>query len=263
MRHPNHHELRSVVRQWYCEADPAMGYEAIVRPYGVYLRNVHVPQYGQATLNALTPDMVPACVADLRQVYGGAAVMLLIDDRAQADALDQALRDAGCERGPDEVFLAHVGAVPQVRPIHGITIEPVTASNLTEYAVTKIKAFRSNEAQPWPSQVADETALRHAEMQGSGCFLLARADGQPAAVIGWYDDRDVHIFQLATRVLFRNQGIARYLICHVLADAYARGCRSAIINADPADTPIEWYRRLGFTDLIYWRRRYHLFPPAR
>lgn len=237
-----------------------MGYEAIVRPYGVYLRNVHVPQYGQATLDHVTPDAVPACVADLRQVYGDAAVMILIDDRMRADTLDQALQDAGCVRGPDEVFLAHVGEVPLVQAVHGISIESVDSSNLIEYAVTKIKAFRSNEAQPWPSLVDDEAALRRAEMQGSGRFLLARVEGKPAAVIGWYDELDVHIFQLATRILFRKQGIARYLLCHVLADVYRRGCRSAIINADPDDTPIEWYRRLGFTDQIYWRRRYHLFP---
>jgi ribosomal protein S18 acetylase RimI-like enzyme len=57
-------------------------------------------------------------------------------------------------------------------------------------------------------------------------------------------------------------GVARHLLCRVIADSYDHGCRSVVINTDPDDTPIKWYRRLGFTDEVYWRRNY-LFEPAR
>jgi ribosomal protein S18 acetylase RimI-like enzyme len=54
----------------------------------------------------------------------------------------------------------------------------------------------------------------------------------------------------------RNQGLARILLCGAISDAYQRGCRSVMINTDPDDTPINWYRRLGFDDEIYWVRSY-------
>jgi len=57
------------------------------------------------------------------------------------------------------------------------------------------------------------------------------------------------------------KGIARQLLCQVIADSYDNGCRSVIINTDPTDTPIQWYNRLGFTDEVHWRRTY-LFDPS-
>ena len=43
-------------------------------------------------------------------------------------------------------------------------------------------------------------------------------------------------------------------------ERYARGCRSILINTDVNDTPIQLYRRLGFTDEIYWAQGYILNP---
>jgi GNAT superfamily N-acetyltransferase len=263
MRHSHHHELRATVQRWYTASDPNMGYEAVKRSWGVALRNRDAPQYGQATLRVITPQDVPACIADLRHVYGDAAVMVLVDDPECADQLNQPLVAAGCVRGPQEVFLAHVGSAPNAHPIACVVVEPVTATNLHDYAVTKLKAFASRETAPFPNYINAEIALRSAELRGEGRFLLARWDGEPAAIIGWYDGDDVFIFQVATRVPFRKRGIAQSLLLHVLHDAYARGCRSIIINADPDDTPIQLYRRLGFTDAIYWRRRYMLFAPQQ
>ena len=54
------------------------------------------------------------------------------------------------------------------------------------------------------------------------------------------------------------QGIARRLLCDAVAEGYARGCRSVLINTDEKDTPTELYRRLGFTDEIYWTQEYVL-----
>jgi len=263
MRHPHHDELRATVQLWYTTSDPEMGYEAVERPWGVALHNRDAPQYGQATLRATRPEDVPVCVADLRAFYGDAAVMVLVDDRERADQLNQALIAAGFVHGPQEVFLAHVGRAPDAQPITQVVVEPVTAASLHEYAVTKLKAFASRETVPSPEHVEAERALRSAELRGEGRFLLARWAGEPAAIIGWYDGDDVFVFQLATRVPFRKRGIAQFLLLHVLHEAYARGCRSVIINADPDDTPIQLYRRLGFTDEIYWRRRYLLFPPQQ
>jgi GNAT superfamily N-acetyltransferase len=263
MRHPHHDDLRTTVQRWYTASDPDMGYEAVERPWGVALRNRDVPQYGQATLRAIMPEDVPACIVDLREFYGGAAVMVLVDDRDRADQLTRALLAAGCVEGPQEVFLAHVGRAPDAQPIAHVAVEPMTATNLHEYAVTKLKAFASRETALFPHHIDAEIALRQAELRGEGRFLLAWWDGAPAAIIGWYDGDDVFVFQLATRVPFRKRGIAQFLLLHVLHAAYARGCRSVIINADPDDTPIQLYWRLGFTDEVYWRRRYLLFAPQQ
>ncbi len=48
------------------------------------------------------------------------------------------------------------------------------------------------------------------------------------------------------------------MLCGALSDGYAKGRRSVLINADPDDTPVQIYRRLGFTDEVYWRRRYRM-----
>lgn len=260
MRHPHHDLLSRVVQLWYMQADPDMGYQVDQQWFGVCQSNLHARRYGLVTLNAVTPSDVPLCIRDIRRFYNDTAVMIVVDDRALAAILDRPLLASGCGRGPNEVFLAHVGVVPAVPVVPGVVLEPVTKHTLVEYVVTKIKAFRNSETPPWPSHVDEEVALRAAEINGEGRLLLARCDGEPAAVAGWYDDHDLHIFHLATRVPFRNQGIARYMLCSVLANAYARGCRSVIINADPDDTPIQLYRRLGFTHEVYWRRRYYLFP---
>ena len=95
-------------------------------------------------------------------------------------------------------------------------------------------------------------------LSGTGRFSFAQAGGDPAAILGLFDGDDRHIFLLATRVPFRHRGIARWLLAHTIAAAYADGCRSVLINCDPADTPIRLYRRLGFTDEVYWRQRYEL-----
>jgi GNAT superfamily N-acetyltransferase len=61
---------------------------------------------------------------------------------------------------------------------------------------------------------------------------------------------------VATRIPFRHRGIAKQLVSYVLADAYKQGIRAVIINADQTGMPIEIYRRLGFTDEVFWRQGY-------
>jgi ribosomal protein S18 acetylase RimI-like enzyme len=86
-------------------------------------------------------------------------------------------------------------------------------------------------------------------------------DGEPAAVIGWYEEpKDRFVFQLGTRVPFRMRGVARRLLCDAVAEGYDRGCRSVLLNTDVDDTPIRLYQRMGFTDEVYWTQEYILNP---
>jgi len=98
--------------------------------------------------------------------------------------------------------------------------------------------------------------VRQSELASMGRFLIARVRDEPAAILGYYDGSDRLIFNLATRMPFRMGGLARHLLCQVVAESYEQGCSSVVINTDPSDTPIKWYQRLGFTDEVYWRRNY-------
>ena len=257
-RHPHHDAIAATLRTWYTSSAPSMGSRVERRPFGVYMR--YPPDAGEVTVRDAGPEDVPALLADVRAYYGDASVGIYLDDRRSDATLGPALVQAGCTKGTAETHLVHVGAVPAVHPVPRVVLEPLTEATLTEFAVTKIQGFASSEAAPDPQRLATEVAMRRAELAGEGRFVFARAGGDPAAILGLFDGDDRHIFLLATRVPFRNRGIARWLLTRTIAAADAAGCRSILINCDPDDTPIRLYRRLGFTDEVYWRQRYE--PPA-
>ncbi|HET9017920.1 MAG TPA: GNAT family N-acetyltransferase, partial [Thermomicrobiaceae bacterium] len=163
-----------------------------------------------------------------------------------------------CVWSATEVFLAHVGPLPATPEVRGLTIEPGGEANLVAYATVKLKGFADSEAEPSSEALAAELAVRRAELAGDGELLLARVDGEPVAILGAIAGPDWLVFQLATRLPFRGRGIARCLLGRLLEAARGRGAGAVLINADPADTPVDLYRRLGFTDEVYWRRTYVL-----
>jgi len=259
MRHPDHDRLVQVVPTLYTTPAVEMGYHVERRPFGFFGRNVYARAQGSVVVRGLRPHQVPEFLADVRGYFGKDPVRILIDDREAHARLGPALLAAGCSRAGAQTFLAHVGPVPEAPSVPGLTIEPVTpTTNLDEYVVTKIKGFADSEAEPAPNLVSDQLALRRAELAGEGRFLLARWDGTPVAVLAWYEGEDRLLFHLATRVPFRNRGIAKALLAHILTDTYRRKCRSIILFADPDDTPIHLYSRLGFVDEVYWRQMYRV-----
>lgn len=257
-RHPQHDAIAATVRSWYTSSTPSMGYHVEQRPLGSYMR--HPAGFGGVTLADAGLEDVPALLTDVRTYYGDTSVGIYIDNRQLDATLGPALVAAGCGRGSEETYLAHVGAAPELRLVPGVVLEPMTEASNAEWSTTKLKGFANSEEAPDPEHLADEVALRRAEIAGEGRFFFARAGREAAAIIGLYEGDDRHIFLLATRVPFRNRGIARWLLSHVIAETYAGGHRSVLITCDPADTPIQLYRRLGFTDEVYWRRRYELPP---
>ena len=258
MRHPEHDRLIEAVPGWYTQPWPDMGYRIERRRFGFYADNERAAGANRVTVRDLSAGDVPAFLADLRRYYGDRAVRILVDDRVLEAEIGPALLAAGCVRGDGETFLAHVGPLPVAPGVPGLTIEPGGEANLVEYAATKLRGFADSEAEPAPEALAAELAVRRAELAGMGYLLLARVDGEPAAILGAIAGPDWLIFQLATRLPFRGRGIARRLLGHVLAEARERGVRAVVINADPEDTPVALYRRLGFTDEVYWRQAYVL-----
>ena len=80
-------------------------------------------------------------------------------------------------------------------------------------------------------------------------------------MIWWYNDPfDIWINLLGVRKVYRGLGIGRALLQRMLIDSYERGCRSVLINVMEEKTgAIQLYRRIGFTDQVYWRQ--HYIPP--
>ena len=254
MRHPAHDAVAATVRGWFTDSDPEMGYVKERRQYGVYGRDPLGS--GEALIRALTPDGVSDFLADARAYFGSAPVRLYIEDRELDARIRPALLAQSCVALDTQSYLAHVGPLPPIPVAPGLTVEDVTEATLREWVVAKLQGFANDEAPPAEAAIDKQLALRGAEMAGVGRLRLARVSGEAAAILGWYEDADRFIYNLATRVPFRNRGIARYLLCHFLAESQARQARSVIINADTAGTSIHLYQRLGFTDEVYWRAKY-------
>jgi len=260
-RHPEHDRLQKEVRSWYQTSTPELGYRVELRRFGSYRRHAENPDSGLIIVNAISLEEVPEFLADATSYFDNRAVDVWLDDKDLDATVGPALVAAGCSIDKANTHLAHVGPLPERVELSGIAVEAVTADTLIDYALVKLKGFGNSEDEPPQDHMDKELAVRRRELASIGRFLIARAGNEPAAILGYYDGSDRLIFNLATRMPFRMRGIARQLLCQLIADSYDQGCRSLIINTDPNDRPIQWYRQLGFTDEVYWRRSY-LFEPA-
>lgn len=261
MRHPDHDRLIHVVPGWYHHSSPEMGYYTERREFGFYNRNLkaQASAKGQVSVKNISPSQIQKFLADLRQYFGNGPVQIWIDDRETDAQVCDALMASGCTRHGPVSYLAHVGPAPEISPVPGLKIESVTLANLVVYVKTKVMGFANSESEPSRDKLEEEIALRRVEMEGLAQFLLARVGNEAAGIIGWYDiDSDRLIFQVTTRIPFRQRGIAKHLVSYVLTDAYNQGTRAVIINADQTDMPIEIYRRLGFIDEVFWRQGYKI-----
>jgi hypothetical protein len=252
MRHPEHDRLCDEVRSWYRAPSAAIGYAIERRRFGFYRHNTANPDSARLIVDGAAPSDVPAMLSETAEDFSDREVKIWIDDQSADAVMGPALVAAGCARQNATIFLAHTGAAPHAAARADVSIEAVTTATLGEYVNAKLKGFANSEDEPAAERVAEETAVRAAELRGPGRFFIARVKGEAAAVLAYYAGDDRLIFNLATRVPMRGQGLARILLC----GAIGRGCRTTIINTDPEDTPVNWYRRLGFDDEIYWIMRY-------
>ena len=255
MRHAEHDRLVKEVRSWYRTSFPEMGYHVERRRFGFYGKAA-----GRIVVDTLTPGEISGFLEDARRYFGARSVEIWLDNEDADRALGADLVAAGCCRRNATVYLAHVGSRPKLPAQSDLSIEPVSAATLPEFAIVRLKGFANSENQPADEQIAREVEIRRSELNGSGRFLIARIGREPAAILAYYVGIDRLIFLLATRLPMRQRGIARHLLAHAIADAYDSGGRSVIINTDPQDTPIQWYRREGFVDEVYGHRSYVLEP---
>lgn len=119
----------------------------------------------------------------------------------------------------------------------------------------KTQGFDNAEEHPSRDRLDRELAERQAEWPVCR-YQVAWLDGESVASLGHYTGQDQMVFSLATRLPFRHRGIAQSMLARWSEEVAQPPIRSHPINCDdggPADT---LYRRLGFTDEIYWYRRY-------
>jgi ribosomal protein S18 acetylase RimI-like enzyme len=254
--HPDHEAVAREVSGWFTSPAPEIGYEVGEHWYG-YLSDLGAG-HTRVILRVGEPGQVPAAIADAAAGATG-TLTIWVDDRERASRLDGALRRAGCRPTEATTHLALVGPMTgRAGPDH-LAVETVNEDGLGEWATVKLQSFGDTESAPAPGRLAQEIANRRAELALAEC-QLGLLDGERVAVLAYYQGRDQLVFNLGTRVPYRHRGIAQAMLAHWVNAGTAGGCRSLIINATEGGAPAALYRKIGFTDEIYWYQKYELAP---
>ncbi len=244
---------------WFTTSAPAAGYEVSRHWFG------HIGRFAGPSPVRLIPRLEPAqLAAALREAsfLAGGPLSVWVDDRQRAARLESGLIELGYLPQPATTHLALVGEVRSEPGPAGLRIEAVSKGGLARWANVKLKAFGDTEREPSRAELEREVALRSSEAEATR-WWIAHLGGEAVAVLAHYSGRDQLVFNLGTRVPFRRRHIARALLSFFAEEGRRHGCRSLMINAEEGGRPEALYRRLGFTDEIYWCRRYErqLPPP--
>jgi hypothetical protein len=204
------------------------------------------------------PERVAGALDAAATFYRGAAFEVRVDDRARGERVEAELLSAGWEPVQDTVVLALIGSVRASPGPDALAIEDVEdPKGLREWATVKIQGFADDERSPTPQDLQRELSAREAEWPLCR-YQLARLEGRAVGILGHYTGMDQMVFNLATRVPLRHRGIAQAMLAHWTLQAVAPGqdVRSLLINCDDGGPAAALYERLGFTDEVYWHRRY-------
>ncbi len=115
----------------------------------------------------------------------------------------------------------------------------------------------NDRAYGWTSSAGFGAAMaRFGEIDGLRMYQ-ARVDGEPASVLGAYDNGDdCEIYFVATLPEHRGRGLARRLLHRALLEARARGLGVSSLQATKMGYPV--YERLGYRPICaleMWERR--------
>jgi hypothetical protein len=255
VRHSEHDAVSKEVRSWYTASTPEIGLSVISTSYG-FLTESDRAERNRLVLIEESPGGMASALAAAADFYGSSAFEVWIDDRARADRLTAALTSGGIVPVQDTVVLALVGPVRAGRGPDGLSVDDVVdLDQLREWATVKIQGFDGAEERPAPQQLQDELAERQADWPVCR-YQIARLGGEAVAILGHYTGQDQMVFSLATRLAFRHHGIAQSMLARWSEEGDAQPIRSHLINCDDAGPADALYRRLGFTDEVYWYRRF-------
>ncbi len=249
--HPQRDEVIATVLGWDRMAHPAMGWRYERLSVGHYRWHDVDPDRSWAwvTVEGDLADDDSVLLAIDEECGEWPVPRLRIDDAALNAALGPRLLARGWSVGGN-VMLSWVGDAPEQTLVAGVEVDETP--DLEEWSVAKLRGFSEDDAEPAAQRLRYELGLRRAEMPGGILRLrLARVEGEPVAVLGWYEGDDTDVFNLATRLDWRGRGIAKHLLTSCVANALEAGARSVLIGTDVDDTPQDWYRRLGFSDELF------------
>lgn len=253
--HREHDAVAAEVASWYTTSTPEIGREVNRFWYGFHF-NLS-PSRARVILRVDEPDQVPPALHDARTASGTRMLTVWVDNRDRAARLDPALRDHGCQPVDATTHLALVGQMTGRAGPQDLEIKSVDETGLTDWATVKLQAFDDTESAPAPDRLAREVAARRSELPIAECQIGLLA-GERAAVLAYYRGSDQMVFNLGTRVPYRHRGIAQAMLARWVTAGAANTCRSLMINATDGGRPARLYRRLGFTDEIYWHHNYEL-----
>jgi hypothetical protein len=255
-RHADHDAVHDEVRSWYTASTPEIGLSILAEGYGFLTDASDWAGRRRVVLTVESPDEVAPALAQAADFYGTGDFEVWVDDHGRADRLTAALRAAGRTPALATVTLALGGPLRAEGGPDGLGIEDVLdEEQLAEWAATKIAGFADDEARPSPEALEAELVGRRAEWPVCR-YRLARLGAEPVAVLGHYTGRDQMAFNLATRVPFRHRGIASAMLARWSEEEAEPAVRSRLINCDEGGAPEALYRTLGFTDEVYWYRRF-------
>lgn len=199
---------------------------------------------------------VEAALCAATDFYQGARYEIWVEDRERAKRHGAALEAAGFEAQRDTVVLALAGSIAPAPLPAGVEVTTILdVESLRRWARVKLQGFGDSEDAPSADRLASEVEGRRAEWPFCR-YLSASLYGEVVSVLGHYLGGDQMVFNLATRVPFRGRGIARALLACWALEAQHEGARSQLINCEAGSAPYLLYRRLGFTDEIYWYRAF-------
>ncbi len=254
-RHPEHDAVRAEVRSWYTASTPEIGFSVVPASYGFLSDAEGRPGSRRLVMTVDAIGEVAPALAAARAFYGASGFDVWLDDRVRAERLTPTLVAAGYAPVQDTVVLARVGPVLADRGPGHLEVEECTdQGGLAAWVRVKLQGFADDEGAPDPDRERRELDQRTAEWPVC-TYQLARLDSEGVAVLGAYRGRDEMVFNLATRLPFRHRGIARSLLAR-WSEEDGTAVRSRLINCDDGGPADALYRRLGFTDEVYWHRRF-------
>lgn len=133
-----------------------------------------------------------------------------------------------------------------------LRIRPMTAADLDSVLLLEEVSF----SDPWNRSLY-EHELNDNRLSRYRVVVPADSD-EVIAQGGWmlFGD-EAHILTIAVRPEYRGQGIGRWLLLHLLAEARQEGCDSVVLEVRPSnEAALRLYESLGFV-LINRRKRYY------
>lgn len=264
--HPQHELVAAEVRSWYTDwpgrspgpsgSSPDIGVRTHEAAYG-YLRDGPGPAGRRLVLTVDDEVAARDALRSAAEYYGSEQFDVWVDDRDRAMRLEPVLVEAGFHAPDATVVLALVGPLRHVDGPADLQIQEVAdEGDLRTWARVKLVGFADGE-EPTPERLEEEVTSRRSERPISRLELGLVGGAEPAAVLAHYTaSPDQMVFLLTTLVPFRHRGIAQAMLAHWAQRAATDGARSLLINCDEHGRPAQLYRRMGFTDPVYWHRRY-------